>query len=50
VAALDVDATRLAGSPPADDADLLLLAEDVGNAESCAEAVARTVARFGHLP
>jgi NAD(P)-dependent dehydrogenase (short-subunit alcohol dehydrogenase family) len=49
VAALDVDASRLAYSLPPDGERLLLLAADVARADSCNYAVARAVERFGGI-
>lgn len=49
VAALDLDASRLAYSLPPDGEGLLLLSADVARADTCAYAVSRTVERFGRL-
>jgi 3-oxoacyl-[acyl-carrier protein] reductase len=49
VAALDLDAKRLAYSFPPDGEHLLLLTGDVARPEACTYAVSRTVERFGGL-
>jgi NAD(P)-dependent dehydrogenase (short-subunit alcohol dehydrogenase family) len=49
VAALDLDASRLAYSLPPDGKHLLLLSGDVTRADSCTYAVSRAVERFGQL-